>query len=39
MIYVGIDVASQKHDYFMIHSDTGLVFSKKAVTIPNSVQG
>ena len=39
MIYVGIDVASQKHDYFMIHSETGLVFNKRAVTIQNSVQG
>ena len=39
MIYVGIDVASQKHDYFMFQYETGLVFSKNAVTIPNSIQG
>ena len=26
MIYVGIDIASEKHDYFMLHEETGVVF-------------
>ena len=39
MIIVGIDIASQKHDYFMIHKDTGVVFSSSSVTIPNTENG
>ncbi len=39
MIIVGIDVASQKHDYFMVKPDTGEVFSKSSVTIENSEKG
>ena len=39
MIIVGIDIASQKHDYFMIHKDTGVVFSSSSVTIPNNEYG
>ena len=38
MIYVGIDVASQKHDCFIMR-DTGEVFSKKAFTIKNDIEG
>ena len=38
MIYVGIDVASQKHDCFIMR-DTGEVFSKKAFTIENDIEG
>jgi len=37
MIYVGIDVASQKHDCFLMR-DTGEVFSK-AFTIQNNFEG
>ncbi len=39
MIYVGIDIASEKHDYFMIQGETGTVFSSKSITITNSEQG
>ena len=39
MIYVGIDVASEKHDYFMIHKETGVVFSRSAIKIPNTETG
>ncbi len=39
MIIVGIDIASQKHDYFMIQKDTGVVFSSSSVTIPNNEYG
>ena len=39
MICVGIDVASRKHDYFMLQKETGTVFRKKAVTVPNTEQG
>ena len=39
MIIVGIDVASFKHDYFMIRKETGVTFSKRSVTIPNSEAG
>ena len=39
MIIVGIDVASQKHDYFMMKPDTGEAFSKTSVTIENSEKG
>lgn len=38
MIYVGIDVASQKHDYFMINSQ-GEVYTSRSVSIPNTEQG
>ena len=39
MIIVGIDVASRKHDYFMVKPDTGETFSKSSVTIGNSEKG
>lgn len=39
MIVVGIDVASQKHDYFMLQAETGTVFSTSSVTIPNNEAG
>lgn len=39
MIYVGIDIASEKHDYFMIHGETGAVFKSTSVTISNSKKG
>ena len=39
MIIGGIDIASQKHDYFMIQKDTGVVFSSSSVTIPNNEHG
>ena len=38
MIYVGIDVASQKHDCFLLR-DTGEVFSKTSFTIKNDFEG
>ena len=38
MIYVGIDVASQKHDCFLL-KDTGEVFSKTSFTIKNDFKG
>lgn len=38
MIYVGIDVASQKHDCFLL-KDTGEVFSKTSFTIKNDFEG
>ncbi len=38
MIYVGIDVASQKHDYYMI-SDRGEIYTRRSVTIPNTDEG
>ena len=33
MIIVGIDIASEKHDYFMIQNDTGVVFSSSSVIL------
>ena len=39
MIAVGIDVASKKHDYFMIQSETGLTFKRSSVTIENNESG
>ena len=33
MIIVGIDVASEKHDCFMLQKETGLVFRASSVTI------
>lgn len=38
MIYVGIDVASQKHDFFMM-SDQGEIYTKNSITITNSIEG
>ena len=38
MIYVGIDVASQKHDYFIM-SDQGEVYTNHSITIPNTDDG
>ena len=39
MIYVGIDIASEKHDFFMIQAETGITFSKSSITIKNSDDG
>lgn len=39
MIAVGIDIASRKHDYFMIQSETGLTFKRSSVTIENNESG
>ena len=39
MIYVGIDVASEKHDYFMMQGETGQVFSRTSTTISNDSNG
>lgn len=39
MIIVGIDVASEKHDYFMLKKETGESFSSSAITIPNNETG
>lgn len=39
MIYVGIDVASSKHDYFIVQGETGVPFRPKSITIPNSYEG
>lgn len=39
MIVVGIDVASQKHDYFMLQAETGMVFRSSSVTIRNNDEG
>jgi len=38
MIYVGIDVASNKHDYFIIH-DSLKTYSRNSITIPNDISG
>ncbi len=38
MIYVGIDIASDKHDYYIIH-DSLVYFSKDSLTISNSDSG
>ena len=38
MIYVGIDVASEKHDFFMMTSE-GEVFTKRSISIPNNQNG
>lgn len=38
MIYVGIDVASDKHDFFMM-SEHGEVYTKRSVTISNTDKG
>ena len=39
MIIVGIDVASQKHDYFMLQKETGIVFKSSSITIQNDING
>jgi len=39
MIIVGIDVASEKHDYFMLRKETGESFSSSAITILNNEAG
>lgn len=39
MIYVGIDIASEKHDYFMLQKETGIVFRSSSVTIGNNEAG
>ena len=39
MIIVGIDVASEKHDYFMLQKETGIVFRSSSVTIANNEVG
>ena len=39
MIIVGIDVASEKHDYFMLRKETGEFFTSSAVTISNNEAG
>jgi len=38
MIYVGIDIASDKHDYYMVH-DSLKPFSRNSITIPNTISG
>lgn len=38
MIYVGIDCASDKHDYFMSHDST-IFYTKHSLTIPNNEFG
>lgn len=38
MIYVGIDVASDKHD-FMLMTDEGVFYTKHSITIPNTNEG
>ena len=38
MIFVGIDIASQKHDFF-ISNDCGEFYKKRSVTIPNNLEG
>ena len=38
MIFVGIDVASDKHDFF-ITNELGEVYSKRSMTIDNSILG
>ena len=38
MIFVGIDVESNKHDFY-ITNDNGEVYSKHSITIDNTVLG
>ena len=38
MIYVGIDIASTKHDFIMLNDD-GVFNSRRSTTIPNSIEG
>ena len=37
MIYIGIDVAKNKHDCFITNSDGEILF--KPFTIPNNLEG
>lgn len=39
IICVGLNIASEEHDYFMLHHETGAMFSRSAITIPNSEAG
>ena len=38
MIFVGIDVASKKHDCFLMQDETGLIYSKP-FSIDNNEEG
>ena len=38
MIYVGIDIASDKHD-FMLMNDNRIFYTKRSITIPNTDDG
>ena len=38
MIFVGIDVASDKHD-FMLMNDNEVFYTKHSITIPNTEDG
>ena len=38
MIYVGIDIASTKHDFIMLYND-GVFNSRRSTNIPNSIEG
>lgn len=38
MIYVGIDVASKKHDFTIMNS-FGITYTQKSITIPNTDSG
>lgn len=38
MIYVGIDVASDKHDFVIMNSDN-IFYTKHSITIPNTIDG
>ena len=38
MIFVGIDVASKKHDCFLTHEETGMIYSKP-FSIENNEEG
>ena len=38
MIYVRIDVASDKHD-FMLMTENGSFYTKRSITIPNNDEG
>ena len=38
MIYVGIDVASEKHDFVIMNSDNKF-YTKNSITIPNTIEG
>lgn len=39
MIYVGIDAASEKHDFFMFHNSINDCYRKSSTTISNSLEG
>ena len=38
MIYVGIDVASEKHDFVLMNSDN-IFYTKHSITISNTIEG